>query len=101
SLSARSLELACVSTFPTRNERYSSLSVGARNERYPDTITDTFSFSLCRSDTRGLNAVSIRSGNLVTVTGVAAGSGRDEDNASKFRQRSPRTPSVNRSEEHT
>jgi hypothetical protein len=47
--------------FPTREVRYSSFNVGARNARYAENVHETFELIWFTKVSRGLNAVSDRS----------------------------------------
>ena len=74
SRSALKSALAFVTTFPTRKLRYSSLSVGARKARYADALTSIPVSNRFVNQKRGLNAVSVLSGNRLCagapITGV-------------------------------
>src|SRR4029077_11333738 len=82
-----------VTTLPTRNDRYSSFKVGARNERYAEAASETSGLERNKTESRGLEAVSDRAGNRVSEVIVPA----DETvvfRPSRSSQASKRTPPV-------
>src|SRR5579871_3147366 len=84
--------LFSVSTLARRKLRYNSFSVGARKARYIEAVTETLRFKERRTESRGLNARSLREGYKVLGEVHTPESGVQIELASKLFQLSTRPP---------